>query len=201
MISNPAATDSNSPKGFLIDLDLAKELHPLPTDQSYKPTSTGTHRPHRTGTLMFMAIEVLDHTCRHTYRHDLESFLYVLIYLCIGFAGDSVPASRAHLTDVWEARNASYIKLCMMSDDRQYEKLMQWFPPSMMRLGTTLVAGWRDVLFPLKKTGRGVEIGTVALGDPEDVYAKIAGLLRKAIEREEEELDGAKKARQTGDKG
>lgn len=36
---------------------------------------------HLTGTLEFMAIEVLNKV-DHTYRHDLESFLYVLLRMC-----------------------------------------------------------------------------------------------------------------------
>jgi serine/threonine protein kinase len=52
-----------APKGRLIDLDLAKELDSMP----------GGAR-HRTGTMQFMAIEVLEGK-GHTYRHDLESFL------------------------------------------------------------------------------------------------------------------------------
>ncbi|XP_044714731.1 kinase [Hirsutella rhossiliensis] len=55
--------------GMLIDLDLAKEL--------------GNGRSGarcRTGTMEFMAIEVL-RGISHTYRHDLESFFYVLLWL------------------------------------------------------------------------------------------------------------------------
>ncbi|EDN07437.1 predicted protein [Histoplasma mississippiense (nom. inval.)] len=37
---------------------------------------------HRTGTMEFMAIEVLLNI-DHTYRHDLESFFYVLIWQCV----------------------------------------------------------------------------------------------------------------------
>ncbi|KAL1977647.1 hypothetical protein VTN31DRAFT_506 [Thermomyces dupontii] len=54
--------------GMLIDLDLAKEL--------------GTRRSGarcRNGTMEFMAIDVLLNR-DHTYRHDLESFFYVLIW-------------------------------------------------------------------------------------------------------------------------
>lgn len=58
-------------KGRLIDLDLAKELDSVPSGAS-----------HRTGTMQFMAIEVLEGK-GHTYRHDLESFLYVFIWMCI----------------------------------------------------------------------------------------------------------------------
>ncbi|TWU72883.1 hypothetical protein ED733_004107 [Metarhizium rileyi] len=56
-------------KGMLIDLDLAKE------------EGQGPSGGHRTGTMEFMAIEVLLGVS-HTYRHDLEAFFYVLIWLC-----------------------------------------------------------------------------------------------------------------------
>jgi hypothetical protein len=59
---------AEDPKGMLIDLDLAKELD-------------GGAR-HRTGTMEFMAIEVLQGVS-HTYRHDLESFFYVFLWLCV----------------------------------------------------------------------------------------------------------------------
>ncbi|KAI9808740.1 MAG: hypothetical protein M1825_003892 [Sarcosagium campestre] len=56
--------------GMLIDLDLAKVLG-----------SGRSGARHQTGTMEFMAIEVLLGV-DHTYRHDLESFFYVLIWLC-----------------------------------------------------------------------------------------------------------------------
>lgn len=48
--------------------------------------STGV--PHRTGTLPFMAIDILrgEHSS-HLYHYDVESFLYVLIWSCI-YDGD-----------------------------------------------------------------------------------------------------------------
>ncbi|KAH8812673.1 hypothetical protein F5884DRAFT_832286 [Xylogone sp. PMI_703] len=61
------------PRGRLIDLDLAKELDSAPSGAS-----------HRTGTMQFMAIEVLQGK-GHTYRHDLESFFYVFIWMCIRY--------------------------------------------------------------------------------------------------------------------
>lgn len=36
---------------------------------------------HMTGTMDFMAIDVL-HGAEHTYRHDLESFFYVPLWMC-----------------------------------------------------------------------------------------------------------------------
>ncbi|KUJ16854.1 uncharacterized protein LY89DRAFT_697190 [Mollisia scopiformis] len=50
------------PKGRLIDLDLAKELDSIPSGA-------------RKG---------------HTYRHDLESFFYVLIWMCIRYGYEGV---------------------------------------------------------------------------------------------------------------
>jgi hypothetical protein len=67
----------DAPKGRLIDLDLAKELDGMPSGAR-----------HRTGTMQFMAIEVLEGK-GHTYRHDLESFFYVFVWMCIryGYGG------------------------------------------------------------------------------------------------------------------
>lgn len=59
-------------------LDLAKELDSLPSGA-----------PHRTGTMQFMAIEVLEGK-GHTYRHDLESFFYVFIWMCIRHGHDDM---------------------------------------------------------------------------------------------------------------
>ena len=57
-------------KGMLIDLDLAKERESGPSGAR-----------HQTGTMQFMAIEVLRGR-DHTYRHDLESYFYVLLWMC-----------------------------------------------------------------------------------------------------------------------
>ncbi|KAF8416443.1 hypothetical protein EV426DRAFT_505077, partial [Tirmania nivea] len=66
-------------KGFLIDLDLAKILFTIATSSTAANTSPSLRR--RTGTMLFIAIEILAGTCpRHSYRHDLESLLCVLIW-------------------------------------------------------------------------------------------------------------------------
>ncbi|KAI1315996.1 serine/threonine-protein kinase Sgk2, partial [Xylariaceae sp. FL0255] len=63
IITKPEAADGF--KGMLIDLDLAKVRDSGPSGAW-----------HQTGTMQFMAVEVLRKT-DHTYRHDLESFFYV----------------------------------------------------------------------------------------------------------------------------
>lgn len=84
IIITEAATEEDS-KGMLIDLDLAKELDSLPSGAS-----------HRTGTMQFMAIEVLQGK-GHTYRHDLESFFYVFIWMCIRYGHEDIGESSSPL--------------------------------------------------------------------------------------------------------
>ncbi|KJZ69584.1 hypothetical protein HIM_11021 [Hirsutella minnesotensis 3608] len=68
VITKPETADGF--KGMLIDLDLAKVANTGPSGAR-----------HRTGTMQFMAVEVL-RQADHTYRHDLESFFYVLLWMC-----------------------------------------------------------------------------------------------------------------------
>lgn len=85
IITTPSA--EGEPKGRPIDVDLGKELNSVPSGAS-----------HRTGTMQFMAIEVL-HGKGHTYRHDLESFFYVFIWMCIRYGHENA-------SDVSEARGS-----------------------------------------------------------------------------------------------
>ncbi|KAL8701871.1 MAG: hypothetical protein Q9201_004678, partial [Fulgogasparrea decipioides] len=79
--------------GILIDLDMATRV-------GLDGKNEGSGASHLTGTLEFMAIEVLQHAFRspprhiqHTYRHDLESFFYVFLSVCIklGWPGGRRP--------------------------------------------------------------------------------------------------------------
>lgn len=75
IVTDPKASDGLS--GMLIDLDLANE-------QGFESIPSAARN--LAGTIQFMAIEVLrgkDHT--HTYRHDLESFFYVLFWLVVRY--------------------------------------------------------------------------------------------------------------------
>ncbi|KAJ7248584.1 hypothetical protein B0H12DRAFT_716381 [Mycena haematopus] len=79
------ATSPGLRRGLLIDLDCALVLD---DDSGRGSTATG----HRIGTLPFMAIDILvegDELHQHEPHHDLESFLYVLIWVCVHYAGPS----------------------------------------------------------------------------------------------------------------
>jgi hypothetical protein len=89
IITDPKTADGF--QGMLIDIDIAKIK-----------TSGPSEARHRTGTMQLMAVEVL-HTADHTYRHDLESFFYVLLWICArqswrnAFAGKEKPPRESLL--------------------------------------------------------------------------------------------------------
>lgn len=63
--------------GCLIDLDYAIDISPDRGQSTTPPVQE------RTGTYPFIAIQILTASEPHRYRHDLESLLYVLLWLCI----------------------------------------------------------------------------------------------------------------------
>lgn len=101
--NNIIITDPESANGFtgmLIDLDLAIEDN----------KRTGGRQ--MTGTMEFMAIDVLC-GCEHTYRHDLESFFYVLLWMCArcawdrGFLCSTNDRPRASVLKSWYGSSAA----------------------------------------------------------------------------------------------
>ncbi|KAI9765049.1 MAG: hypothetical protein M1840_007874 [Geoglossum simile] len=83
---------NNTTSGLLIDLDFARH------NSSQAPRSGA---PNKTGTLPFMAISILERDdTEHRYRHDIESFFYVLLWTCIYdenvVAKASMPISNPH---------------------------------------------------------------------------------------------------------
>ena len=68
-----------STKGVVNDWDMASILN----DEGEVPTSTAKHR---TGTIPFMARDLLESDPPpHLYRHDLESFFYLLVWSTIHY--------------------------------------------------------------------------------------------------------------------
>jgi hypothetical protein len=70
---------ADSVKGIVNDWDMASHLDAT----GEVPTSTARHR---TGTIPFMASDLLDNDPPpHLYRHDLESFFYILVWAAVHF--------------------------------------------------------------------------------------------------------------------
>ncbi|KAJ7747948.1 hypothetical protein DFH07DRAFT_1036866 [Mycena maculata] len=116
-VSGPALAAPPAPsghrRGVLIDFDYSLVIEP---DSERGP-------PARTGTLPFMAVEVLYYGANmpaHEPRHDLESMLYVLIWICVHYAGPhNVERQNFNILDSelrdW-IRGDSYKSIGMMKD-------------------------------------------------------------------------------------
>ena len=173
--NNIIVTDSKETDGFvglLIDLDLAKELESEPSGARY-----------RTGTMEFMAIEVLL-GYSHTYRHDLESFFYVLLWVCArhgwNFTQNLNGRPKRSMFTRWYTGSYEDIannKLGNMDKgkDKGLERMMVEFPPALDCV-KPLCRVIRDVLFPYKD---GLFTGTPM--DPEVLYRPIIQAFDDAI--------------------
>ncbi|OTB04962.1 hypothetical protein M426DRAFT_11051 [Hypoxylon sp. CI-4A] len=162
-------------KGMLIDLDLAKVRDSGPSGAR-----------HQTGTMQFMAVEVLRKT-DHTYRHDLESFFYVLLWMCArqswwnGFGGEEKPPKES-LFRRWEIgsfRSIAQAKAGDMTVDG-LEGIMSEFPRALDDI-KPLCLRIRKILFPLDKDER-MSFGTPA-GDPDQLYGPTIAAYDEAIIR------------------
>ena len=157
--------DNPSWQSFLIDLDLAiKEQREGPSGAQGK-----------TGTRAFMAIGVL-YDEKHSYKHDLESFFWVLFWICIHYNGPNWGSRIVPRFDKWNymdteelaklkvgevAHESYFIKSAEGTFTPYYQSLIPW------------VNRLRKVVFP---NGR-----TFERDDPE-LYYRMKEVLRKAQE-------------------
>ena len=172
--NNIIITDPEKADGFtwmLIDLDLAIQVD---------GGRTGARQ--KTGTMEFMAIEVL-REFDHTYRHDLESFFYVLIWICARRAWEREfkcklldRPKESMLTDWY---TGSYKQIAQRKRDAMgvtgFEELLDEFPWVFDCL-KPLCREIRGTLFPYRD---GLFIGTPP--DPEELYGPINRAFDEAI--------------------
>ncbi|KAM4063600.1 kinase [Hirsutella rhossiliensis] len=170
IITKPEMADGF--KGMLIDLDLAKVRDSGPSGAR-----------HQTGTMQFMAVEVL-RKADHTYRHDLESFFYVLLWMCAreswtkkNFSRGEEPPKESLLRK-WEIgsfKDIARIKAGDMAMDG-LEGIMSEFPEAL------------DVVKPLCLRIRSIMFGDIArlsfgtpAGDPDQLYRPIIAAYDEAV--------------------
>ncbi|KAL7962532.1 serine/threonine-protein kinase Sgk2 [Trichoderma compactum] len=178
IITDPEIADGF--QGMLIDLDLAKLRDSEPSGAR-----------HQTGTMQFMAVEVL-RTKDHTYRHDLESFFYVLLWMCARqswsrdkkFAGQEKPPQDSLLRK-WEIGTFGDIARTKTGDMTVdgLERIMDEFPESLDAV-KPLCLKIRKILFPLDKDER-MSFGTPA-GDPDQLYRPIISAYNETIDELED---------------
>ncbi|KAG6235282.1 hypothetical protein E4U24_008341 [Claviceps purpurea] len=168
IVTEPAKADGY--KGMLIDLDLARDITKDPSGQR-----------HRTGTIEFMAIGVLLGR-QHTYRHDLESFLYVFIWLCFVYGSKGKGREPMDAIPGWSKRSLDVIaemKLGHMGSS--FKLLMTKFPAECGERVVQFIATIRDILFTVPD---GVEVAPYeyAPEEPDAMYGPILEAFEKTIE-------------------
>lgn len=165
-------------KGMLIDLDLAKVLDSSPSGAR-----------HQTGTMQFMAIQVLL-TADHTYRHDLESFFYVLIWMCARKAWEKKqfisPGERRpkeSLLRKWEIGSFREFARTKAGDMTRggIDMILDEFPVKVDDVVRPLCLNIRKILFPLDQEEK-LNFGTPA-GDPDQLYKSIIAAYNAALNK------------------
>lgn len=174
--------NSDSPRGILIDFDESVDLdaNPPPPD----PDSPGPHAVEIRGTRAFIAIGVMRGS-HHTYRHDLESFLYVLLHIAISYHSPDPPmTSRLNAwqtLDPWPELASK--KLAMVKNERMWRVLTGEFTPSWEGYAW-LADELRDLLFKVRegKMFIGTEEGEKAR---ERLYDGVIDAFDRAIKQAE----------------
>ncbi|KAF8430822.1 hypothetical protein BGX38DRAFT_1277603 [Terfezia claveryi] len=176
--SGSGIVSSEAPHGFLIDLDLAKYVGPIQATAD----STSKSMRRRTGTMLFMAIEILQGTClRHSWRHDLESFFYVFIWLCVT-RHDGYLEARITFEKQWAGGNAVLVKKLQATQQIEYEEMMEWIPESLKGGAVERVVwSWREILFPTDVKSRRTMMGEEGR-DREAVYNDMLLVLEKELQ-------------------
>lgn len=158
------AERDGDPRGMIIDLDLAIELDGRPSGAK-----------HRTGTMQFMAIEILEGE-PHTYRHDLESFFYVMLWVMIQLRYGFLPETSRLRS--WYA--GSYEQIANQKrghmDKRAFKRILAEFQPAFHGF-ETLAEKVRDILFPYRE---GLFTGTYA--DADRLYLPMMNAFKQELE-------------------
>jgi hypothetical protein len=161
------AEGEGDPREILINLNLAKELN-----------SGLSGARHRTGIIKFMVIEVLEGRA-HTYRHDLESFFYVFLWVIIRYGQETdknLPKTsrlRRWYTEIYE--DITEIKGRHM-DKKHFRGIMAEFSPKFNGL-KELIKELRRTLFPI----RDESLFTGTYRDSDKLYRPMIEAFKRAI--------------------
>lgn len=154
--------------GMLIDMDLAKELG-----------SGRSGARCRTGAMEFMAIEVLRDT-DHTYRHDLESFLYVLLWQCIRRGWEFVGRTLSKPSQLTGWYTGTFEDIARNKqgnmDGLAFEYILNEFPDEFKCI-KPLCRELRSILFPIKEDA----LFTGTPPQPRDLYGPMVNAFGKVI--------------------
>ncbi|KAG5951479.1 hypothetical protein E4U57_006878 [Claviceps arundinis] len=175
IITRPATADGF--KGMLIDLDMACTRE---SDQDGASQAVGT--------LPFMAVEVLL-KINHTYRHDVESFFYVLLRMCGCEAWDPVKGlavegekqrkeSRFRKWHVGTLEGIAESKQGQMANISNLRMMVMCEFPKALDVVKPLCEELLRIIFPPTEYGR--NYGT-PWSNPDDLYGPVITAFGKAI--------------------
>ncbi|KAG5957379.1 hypothetical protein E4U58_006127 [Claviceps cyperi] len=142
--TEPAKADGY--KGMLIDFDLAQNTNEGPSGARF-----------RTGSIEFMAIGVLLGQ-QHTYRHDLESFLHVFIWLCFVYGPKGKGIKPTNALPDWSTFGETFkstAKAKISDMGTGFKVLMQDYPAECGERVKQFITTIRDILLTVP---RGVEM-------------------------------------------
>ncbi|SZF00546.1 unnamed protein product [Blumeria hordei] len=149
-------------EGILIDLDMSS-----PIENSRKMDEVFAI----TGTMKYMVLELLwnikenKFTLPQNYRHDLESFFYVLVVGCICYGRE--PKSEPKHLEKWFTESAESNYESKLSDIKQHfdAMILDYFPPAFEGV-KKLASNLRKILFGQDFDRFGIDESTHDLYDP-----------------------------------
>lgn len=157
---------TNKDDGFLIDLDLAVKT------RDYQASGA----PSKTGTKIFMAIGALSSE-PYSFMHDLESFFWVLFWICIHYDGldekGKVKHRKAREYEKWNYATTGEladIKRGLVVEEKRFNEATTGFTTTFQSL-VPCVRDLHKYVFPNGKRW---------LGENKDLYSQIKTVLEKA---------------------
>ncbi|KAF1358632.1 hypothetical protein EJ07DRAFT_122543 [Lizonia empirigonia] len=166
-------------RAFLIDLDLAIK--------EQREKSSGARG--KTGTRAFMAIGVLLDEENHSFMHDLESFFWVLFWICIHYDGPTkdIGATEFEKWNYVNMEELAELKSGLVSRERHFlNRITKAFTPYYQPL-IPYVNRLRRAVFPMDKPWE---------NEDKTLYSRMKEILRTA----RMELEGSKQTPQQEDK-
>ncbi|KAK4245137.1 hypothetical protein C7999DRAFT_43326 [Corynascus novoguineensis] len=155
-------------RGFLIDLDLAINEQRVGTSGAKG----------KTGTWAFMAVGALQGE-QHSFMHDLESFFWVLFWICIHFDGPKKDRVVSRF-DKWNyvdtderAEDLAGIKFIVVSKEEVFMKTTTKYFTQYYQPLAPLMNSLRKVVFTRDKPWK---------REDESLYSRIGEILRKERE-------------------
>ncbi|KAI1420215.1 serine/threonine-protein kinase Sgk2 [Xylaria sp. FL1777] len=157
--------DSNpSWDSFLIDFDLAIK--------EQREGASGARG--KTGTRAFMAIGVLRDDEKHSFMHDLESFFWVLFWICVHYDGPGQDIGPTEFEE-WNyvgTQKIADLKFALIGDERRFlNRITEVFTPYYRPL-IPYVNRLRRLVFPMDKPWENNEDRTL--------YSRMQEILRDA---------------------